>query len=373
MQCRVVRPLIVTSVLALMASVVPPGKAASAPRSTLASAPRPTLASAPGSTPASALRSTPAFPEAPVLPVSSLALAYVVVSVADMDQALGLWVNRFGMRIVRRREGHDPGLAALWGMAPDAIIDQVLLLTPGANQGGIHLVRFKLPGKAVRDGAAPTDLVPKSVDIFVREIHKRYDELTAAGYKFRSPVGTMQAGDQKFFEAHLSAQDGLNLVLVELDGKPELTSPEGYGVAPQIVLTTSDNVRESAFFQSLMGLSQVSQSRLDGPDVEKTIGLPKGAGLDIRILGDPANQYGRLEIVQYEGVQSRNLYPLAKPPARGMLSVTYLVSDLGAILARGHSLGVIDHGVMTSILGQGRMATATSPAGLRVDFLEVGH
>ncbi len=321
------------------------------------------------SKPAARLRG--AAPEGPVMPVSSLAYAYVVVSVADMDQALGLWVRRFGMKIVTRREGHDPGLAAVWGLSSDAIIDQALLLTPGATQGGVHLVRFKLPGKAVRDGAASTDLVPKSLDLAVKDIQKRYQELAAAGYLFKSPVGTMKAGTQVFYETHLTAHDGLNLVLLELEGKPELTSPQGYGVAPQMVLTTSDNLRESTFFQSLLGVTETSHNRLDGPDIEKTIGLPKGAALDIRILGDPDNHYGHLEIVQYEGVQSRNLYPLTKPPARGMLSVTYLVSDLNSVLQRGATLGVVDRGVVSSILGSGRMATATSPAGLRIDLVEL--
>lgn len=312
-------------------------------------------------------------PEAPLAPVSSLAFAYVVISVTDMDQALGLWVDRFGMQIVTRRDGHDAALARVWGLSQDAIIDQALLRTPGATQGGVHLVRFKLPGPIVREGAAPTDLVLKSVDLAVVDIQKRYDELAAAGYQFRSPVGSMQAGKVKFLEAHMSAHDGLNIVLVEIPGKHELTSAKGYGVVPQVVLTTGDNVREATFFQSLMGMSQVSSSRLAGPEVEKTIGLPPGAGLDIRILGDPKNEYGKLEIVQYEGVHSKNLYPRTQPPARGMLSVTYIVSDLGSLLSRGTTLGIVEHGKVNCVLGSGRMASLTSPAGLRIDLLEVKH
>ena len=322
-------------------------------------------------TPGSSAAAARNKPEVIVIPVSSQAFAYVVISVADMDQALNLWVGRFGMELVARREGRDSGLARVWGVAPDAIIDQALLLTPGANQGGIHLVRFRLPGPAVRDGAATTDLVPKSVDIAVVDIQKRYAELVAAGYKFRSPVGQMEADGVKFFETHMPAHDDLNLVLLEQVGKHELTSPEGYGVAPQIVLTTNDNLRETTFFQSLMGLRLLSQSRIDGPAVEKTIGLPKGAGLDIRILGDPANHYGKLEFVQYERVQSRNLYPRTAAPARGMLSITYIMADLRSILQRGATFGVRDHGDVTSILGSGHMASVTSPAGLRIDFLEI--
>jgi hypothetical protein len=100
------------------------------------------------------------------------------------------------------------------------------------------------------------------------------------------------------------------------------------------------------------------------------VGLPSGAGLDIRILGDPASPYGRLELVQYEGVKSSNLYPRTAPPARGMLSVTYFVPDLEPILARGAAYGIRDAGRVTTILGSGRMAQLTSPAGLRIDLLE---
>jgi hypothetical protein len=183
----------------------------------------------------------------------------------------------------------------------------------------------------------------------------------------------MRAGDLTFLEAHTSAHDGVNVVLVEILGKHELTSAKGYGVVPQAVLTTSDNLREAAFFKSLMGLSQVSHNRFSGPEVEKTIGLPPGAALDIHILGDLKNDYGKLEIVQYEGVKSNNLYPRSKPPARGMLSVTYIVDDLSALLLRGAALGIMDHGATTCILGQGRMASVTSPAGLRVDLFEVSR
>ena len=103
-----------------------------------------------------------------------------------------LWQQRFGLELVARREGTDPGLAQAWGLPPGDIVDQVLLRTPGMEQGGVHLVRFRLPGPAVRENAAATDLVPKSVDIAVRDIPARYDELLAAGYTFRSPIG--QAG-----------------------------------------------------------------------------------------------------------------------------------------------------------------------------------
>lgn len=316
-------------------------------------------------------------PPVPPLAANPLAFTYVVISVSDLEQALGLWQERFGLELVARRQGSDPGLAQVWGIGGGDIIDQALLRTPGMEQGGVHLVRFRVPGPAVRENAAPTDLVPKSVDIATRDLPARYAELTAAGYKFRSPIGKFVTEKVVVHEVHLPGPDAVNFVFLEQEGHPEPVSPKGYGVMPQIVAISPDNKLEKAFFEGVMGLKETSYNRFSGPEVEKTIGLPKGAGLDVRIFGDPGYDYGRLEIVEYEGAKSTDLYPRAKPPARGMLSVTYFVPDLGALLARATAAGApkmraapVDHGVVESIFGKSRMATLTSPAGLRIDFVE---
>ena len=309
------------------------------------------------------------------------AYAYAVISVADMDQALALWSGRFGMRIAVRREGSDPGLAAAWGLDGREIIDQALLLTPGMAQGGIHLVRFRIPGPAVREAAAATDLVPKSVDIAARDLPARHAELEAAGYRFRSPIGRFETDGVVVHEVHLPGPDGVNLVFLEQDGKPEPVSPEGYGVAPQIVAISPDNRREKAFFERVLGLDETSYHRFAGPEVERTIGLPPGGALDVRIFGDAAYDYGRLEIVQYEGVVSNDLYPRAVAPARGMLGVSFQVKDIEAVLERAAALmrergaavmrkAPVDHGVSQTIFGRARMATLTSPAGLAVQLIE---
>jgi catechol 2,3-dioxygenase-like lactoylglutathione lyase family enzyme len=316
-------------------------------------------------------------PLVPPLAANPLAFAYAVISVADLEQALGLWQERFGMELVARREGTDPGLAKVWGIGAGELIDQALLRTPGMEQGGVHLVRFRVPGPAVRENAAPTDLVPKSVDIATRDLPARYVELVAAGYRFRSPIGRFVTDKVVVHEVHMPGPDAVNFVFLEQEGHPEPVSPKGYGVMPQIVAISPDNRLEKAFFESVLGLQETSYNRFSGPEVEKTVGLPQGAGLDIRIFGDPAYDYGRLEIVQYEGATATDLYPRAKPPARGLLSVTYFVPDVGAILARATAATAprmraapVDHGVVASIFGESRMVTLTSPAGLRIDLVE---
>jgi hypothetical protein len=249
------------------------------------------------------------------------------------------------------------------------------------QQGGVHLVRFRIPGPAVREGASPTDLVPKSVDIAVRDIFARYAELESAGYRFRSKIGRFETDGVVVDEVHLPGPDGVNLVFLEQQGKPEPVSPQGYGVAPQIVAISPDNKREKLFFETVLGLDETSYHRFAGAAVEQTIGLPAGGALDVRIFGDRGYDYGRLEIVQYEGVTSVDLYPRAKAPARGLLSVTFFVADLATVLERAAALqraagagamraAPVDHGVVSSVFGSARMATLTSPAGLRIDLLE---
>jgi catechol 2,3-dioxygenase-like lactoylglutathione lyase family enzyme len=315
------------------------------------------------------------------LNVNPKAFAYALISVSDMDQALDLWASRFGMEVVVRRRGDDPGLSRLWGLAESDILDQALLVTPGRRQGGIHLVRFRQPGPAVREGAAPTDLVPKSVDIAVHDIQSRFAELEAAGFKFRSKIGRFETDGIVVHEVHMNGPEAVNIVFLEMEGRPEHVSAKGYGVAPQVIATTPDNLGEKAFFEQVLGLDETSYHRFAGAEVERTIGLPPGGALDVRIFGDPDYDYGRLEIVQYEGVKSTDLYSRATPPARGFLSVTFFVKDIGDILRRAASLqqsrgaGAMrapprDHGVIETIFGQARLATLMSPAGLVVLLVE---
>lgn len=315
------------------------------------------------------MESMESFAAGPELAALPLAIAYTVIGVGEMDAALDLWVERFGMQVVARRTGPDRELARAWGLPADGIADQALLLTPGVNEGGIHLVRFAHPGAAVRDGARPTDLLPKSVDVAVRDIHARFAELEAAGYRFRSPVGTLKTDQVSVYEVHMSGHDDINVVLVEQPAHPEPVSARGYGVAPLIVTISPDNVREAEFLTRLLALEHIAHNRFGGPEVEKTIGLPPGASLDVRILGNSARPFGRVELVQYEGVAGENRYSRARAPARGQLSLTFFTDDLSPWLA-GERGVVTDLGSGAGIYGSGRIVTATTPAGLRVDIVE---
>jgi hypothetical protein len=309
------------------------------------------------------------------------AFAFAIVSITQLESALSLWRDRFGMQVLTQRVGGDPELSKIWGLDPQAIAAQALLVTPGMVQAGLHLVEFAEPGPTIRAGATPTDLCPKSIDITVRDIQTRFAELTSAGYQFRSKIGRFETDGIVVHEVHLPGPEDVNLVFLEQEGKPEHVSDKGYGVAPQVVAISPDNRQEKKFFEEVIGMDEASYHRFGGPEVERTIGLPPGGQLDVRIFGDKNFDYGRLEIVQYEGVNSANLYPRAQPPARGFLGVSLYCTDIDATLARARAMapsdseGALsvaqDHGQVTSILGEHRMATVFSPAGLRIELMGI--
>ena len=141
----------------------------------------------------------------------------------------------------------------------------------------------------------------------------------------------------------------------------------------QVVGTNADNASERAFFEEVFRLEHLDYHLFEGPEVERMVGLPPGAKLDMHILGDPADPLGRIELVQYVGVKGTDLYPLARPPARGFLGVAFDTDDLDAVIARAHAAGrpVQQVGAASTLTGNGRRAVVTSPAGMRIEVVPV--
>ena len=297
---------------------------------------------------------------------------HVTVGVADLDAALDVWVEMLGFEVRTQREGPDEGLAALWQIDPADVERQALVGTPGAVNGFIHLVQFRDPEPPVRQGAEVFDLLPKNLDVFVRDLPRRFEELRAAGADFRTdtysevetPSGSM------FREIHMHGHDATNIVLVETGGEQNLLyTHEGYSGIRQLITIVPDADREESFFTRVMAMDRRSQNFLEGPAVEKMVGLPPGTALDIRILGSRAADFGLMEIVEYQGVEGSDRYALAKPRALGTLHVSYRVSDLAPLKARLRAYGAdfSEYGSIETLFGRGPAISFYSPAGLRIE------
>jgi hypothetical protein len=294
-----------------------------------------------------------------------------------MDVAYALWVDVFGMDVVLDREGPDDGVAGLWGISPDEISRQLLLNTNGARYGMLHLVEFKNPHAPVRLNAEVFDLVPKNLDIYVRDMPERIAELAAAGHTFRNEKyseATAPDGTQ-FREMHMPSHDSINVVLLEVMGSEKPLSDKGYGSVGPLIYIVPDAAVEKSFLSSIFEFDKLNDNLLSGPEIEKMVGLPPGAGLDVSIWGRHDQPLGELEIVDYQGVTGRDLYPAAIPPATGILHVSFRLDSVDSLLQRlrDASIAFEEHADVESILGNGRVIVFNSPAGLRVEVHELAE
>lgn len=207
------------------------------------------------------------------------AFSHVTVGVTRLDAATRFWRGNFGLRVRELREGPDEALAPLWAIPPTTITRQAMVATATgaggstwAPVGGLHLVEFSNPLPPVRRGARVYDRGPKNLDLYT---------------------------------ADLPGHDEINVVLLEVVGPGYSTSltDRGFAGIGPLVTIAGNGRAEAAFYRDVLGLPPTLELSLQGPEIERAVGLPPGAGLDLWVLGDPAEPLGRIEIIQYRPVQ----------------------------------------------------------------------
>ena len=301
----------------------------------------------------------------------------IIVGVQNINEAIELWVNQFGLDIVSEREGIDADLSRLWQLDDDEITKQALLATPKIDVGKIHLVQFKNPSTAVRENANATDLGPKNLDVTCLDLPSKYDELIEMGYEFRSEyVGyQIESIGADVLEVQMPGHDHTNIIFVEQLGEKIQLSKKGYGGITSLVTIVSELDEETNFFMDIFSLKEALSEDLFGEHVEKMIGLPKGGGLRLNLLeGDEIDRYGRVELVAYIGAEKQDdLYKIANPPALGTLHCVFRVEDIDNIKnkLRNRSVSFKEHGLLDLIYGKGEIISFRSPAGLRIEVQQL--
>jgi len=308
---------------------------------------------------------------APHPPEALGAFHHATVGVTDLDAAITFWAGTFGLTTRARREGPDAGLGRLWNLPGEAIRRQALVHTPGARAGALHLVEFVAPGPPVRDGARVYDRLPKNIDLYTRDLPAQFAALTAAGHRFRAPPAEMTAAGQVFREAQMPGPDGLNIVIIEASGAGYAVplSPRGFAGAGPLVTIVGNIGTEARFYRDVLGLATTLEVRLDGPAIERAVGLPPGASLALQVFGDPREPLGRIEAIEYGQVDGEDRYPRARPPARGILHATWRTPALARLRGRLAAAGiaVTEHGPVSALFGTGEMISFRSPAGFRIE------
>ena len=300
-------------------------------------------------------------------------IAWVSVGVADMAAVHALWVDQLGLDILAQRTGPDAELAALWKLPADQIVAQLLLATPGAESGHLHFVQFREPAPAVRAAAAPTDLGAKNLDANCTDMPLLVKQLKSAGYKFRSAIGEYEIDGIRAREVQMPVHDSLNVVLIEVlgDGFEVACSDKGYAALTSFVVIVPDVASERQFYQTLFGMQAILAHKLSGQAIEVAAGLPKGTVLDLHLLGDTGSLFGRMELIEYVGVDGADCFANANPPATGILRCGFRVADADAFAARARTAGYQPGRRLpvNALFGAGEIIELRSPAGLHIQVL----
>jgi catechol 2,3-dioxygenase-like lactoylglutathione lyase family enzyme len=298
---------------------------------------------------------------------------WVTIGVADLESALGFWCQRLGFETSARHDGPDPGLEQHWALPPASIARQALVHAPGLERGMLHLVEYAAARRSVREGAEVFDLCPKNLDIYVDDLPGRLEELRAAGIRFRSEAySEVTAPDgTRFREIHFPGHDDINFVLLQLLDEPLAFGPSGFSGIGPVVTIVADAAAERAFYRDQLGLDVLHDNTLSGPEIERMIGLPAGAELDVSIWGSGGEHHGQVEIIAYRGTRGSNLYPRAQPGVRGIFQLDYDCRDLQGLqqrLAAGH----VPHSATrldSALLGRWESLSFQTPAGFRLEAI----
>jgi hypothetical protein len=236
--------------------------------------------------------------------------------------------------------------------------------------GRIHLVQFREPAEAVRKGAMPTDLGAKNIDVNCTDMPKLIEQLREAGYSFRSEMAEYEIDGIKAREVQMPIHDDINLVLIEVLSKGFEVgyTPQGYAALTSFVVIVPDVEREVDFYKQLFGMTDILSHKLSGPAIEMAAGLPPGTVLNLHLLGEPDNLFGRMELIEYVGVKGANCFQRAVVPATGILSCGFMVESLDDFISDAAKLNItINRKNRKNLLfGSGEVATLVSPAGLKI-------
>ena len=298
----------------------------------------------------------------------------LTIGVADLEKAVHLWAGIMGFEAVASRKGHDDQLAKQWDIPAVSVVEQVLLGYPNSQDGQVLLVKTAHSGPSVRAESAVFDQCIKNIDVYVTDIVSRGGELQSAGYSSRNecPSEITAEDGTRFKEMHFHIHDDINLVLLELMNEAIVVNEKGFGQIGPIISVVRDVDQEKKFYNWVLELEMLSSNYFKGEEIERMIGLPEGAGLDVSIWGAHGHRTAQLELVQYDGVTGKSLFSHGSLPNCGLHSVCFMSTNAKDIVNSGRAFPckVISRGPLNTLAGRGVYWSIYTPAGLRIDLIE---
>jgi len=270
-----------------------------------------------------------------------------LISVRDPDHAARFFIEVGEFELVARGALDDREIE-YWQLDPGVDADFLLLKAPGADHGFLRFVRFKGAEQIpVRVGARAWDTGGYfSLMMRAHGLDAVYADALALGWMAESEPVRFEFPPSVLANVVLKGPDGINVALYERL-QPALDASWQFGRVSQpfnAMQMVADIERADAFFKDLLGMQHFwAGDYLDPEPGPNNFGLPQNLTTKIprrtRILQPRPGETGRLELMQFEGLDGRDLSERAQPPNLGILSIRYPVADVDAALAMIEAAG----------------------------------
>ena len=270
-----------------------------------------------------------------------------LISVRDLDASARFFIEVGGFDELARGDLAADEIA-YWQLETGASGEFLLLAAPGTDHGFVRLVRFDGVGQQpIRVGARAWDSGGYfSLMMRAHDLDGVYDDALALGWASESEPVRFDFGSSVLANVVLKGPDGINIALYERLEPPldDFWQFERLSQPFNAMQMVADIEAADAFFTGILGMRYFwAGDYLDPAPGPNNFGLPQNLTTEIprrtRILEPRPGETGRLELMQFVGLDGRDLADRAQPPNLGILSVRYPVDDADLALKQIESAG----------------------------------
>jgi catechol 2,3-dioxygenase-like lactoylglutathione lyase family enzyme len=318
-------------------------------------------------------------------PVTTRPWLMATASVTDIDRTARFFIEIGGYEQVARGPLDEAEITA-FGLPDGASGEALVLRAPGAEHGLVRLIRFDGAGRKIptRPGARAWDTgCFWSLMVRAKDMTAIYDDAIAMGWWTETPITYLEFGPSKLNVVVFKGPDGLQLQAYE-----RLTTPLPEGFTPferisqpfNIMQMSADREAQRELMEDVLGFDRFWY----GPpytDAEPTVmplGIPRNLTTSVPYMAGifypTPSEYGRMEVIEIDGLEGANYAEQCRPPNLGWYSVTYPVDDVAVAMAtiqeRGWTVETPAYDTERAGLGEARIGAIRSPDGVWIEFAE---
>jgi catechol 2,3-dioxygenase-like lactoylglutathione lyase family enzyme len=301
-------------------------------------------------------------------------IRFVTIGVADLERSALFYARAFGYQVLGGGEPAEP-LRRAWKLPSGVAAAYRVLGLPETPTGRLRLLAVDAPGEPVWGSYERVhDLGHYALNVRVRDAGRGWDRLLDAGAEPKSPPHRWRVGEIVVRDSQCYDPDRVLLDVFEVErGAGDLGEQVAEASEVQTVaLHVADARRSQAFYEGL-GFSTFYDEVLAG--LEDFLGLPPGTRIhNLNLRQSAGSVNGRIEIVQYLGLPGEPLGERARPPRRGLLSISLATDDLERARRQVRRLGGREDAppvdAVLAPIDAVRLATFSGPDGESLEIYE---